>query len=98
MVYKKAERPAGAPTNVADDTDDDDLPTRAELIEAIGNLRIESERAYHEWQRVKPFGHKIAKEAEARWVGLLTRIDGYCVGVDQMDRITNEFNELPHSP
>ena len=92
VVMPKATRAAGPATGSTTDQFEDDTPTRAELIEALGNLRADSDIAYAEWQRTKALGFKeAAHRAKTRWDSLHRHMDNMLDGIELMDAITADL-------
>ena len=67
---------------------DDDTPTRAELIEALGNLRTKSEAEYIEWRRLEGMNYSLAaKTAKAKWESTNHHIDNMLDGIQFVDAL-----------
>jgi len=94
MPRKATREPGPATLDTTKVFEDDDTPTRAELIEALGNLRTDSDIVYAEWQRTKALGFKeAAHRAKTRWDSLHFHMDQMLGGIELIDAMTADLAE-----
>ena len=92
MNRKATREPGPATLDTTKVFEDDDIPSRAELVQAALNLRVKSEAEYVEYKRLESMNYiGAARAAEEKWVETLGRLDNMIDGIELMDAITADL-------